>query len=183
MISEDPWMYTKSGRRFHFLNPDPDEIDIGDISWALANKTRFNGHTERAYTVAQHCCLVLDRHQEISTGYDSCMWALLHDATEAYLPDVHTHLKDHLGGFRDLEKSVENAIAKRFRMRDKPSESIKYVDRRMMATEVRDLTLWEPFEGIIDVEPYEEKIVVWEPIKSEYEFNRRFTRCRGLLND
>ncbi len=156
-----PWMQTVSGRRYDFFRPDVNQIDINDIAWALSRKSRFNGHTKNTipYSVAQHCCFVYDRVCEEFEDPDIRLWALLHDAAEAYLPDVHTQLKDHLPGFRELEQIAENAIADRFGLGVK-FPCIKKIDHRTMATERRDQMVctthswgWldkvEPYQGVI----------------------------------
>ena len=49
-----PYLQTVSGRRVNPFDPDPDQIDIGDIGRALANQCRFGGHCRVFYSVAQH---------------------------------------------------------------------------------------------------------------------------------
>ena len=117
----DPWMLTRSSKELDFFNPRPEDITIEDIAVSLAHKARFNGHTvgriDQIYTVAQHSCHVHDYvAQEFPRVGELRLYALLHDASEAYLPDVHTQLKDHLQGFRKLEAGVV-AVEKRRRVR------------------------------------------------------------------
>lgn len=173
----EPWMLTKTGLHFHFLDPKPEAICIEDIAWALSRKARFNGHTTNMipYSVAQHCC---HAHDQMLVGTENCndlMWALLHDATEAYLPDVNSTLKDHLSGFRGMEFAVEGAIADRFGLRTKPT-ALKEIDLCLLATERRDMmfddpTPWEILEG---VEPLRTRITPWGATTSYYEFLYRF---------
>ena len=53
-----PAVSTRSGRRVALLNPSPAQIVIGDIAHGLAHQCRFNGQTNRFYSVAQHSVLV-----------------------------------------------------------------------------------------------------------------------------
>lgn len=182
-------MLTRTGLRVNLINPHPREISIGDISWALAGKSRFNGHTlyTPRYTVAHHCCLAYDRSLELSDNWRHHMWALLHDAAEAYLPDVHSVLKDHLTGFRTLEKRFMTAIASRFGMGPEPG-FIKEIDRKLLATERRDLMpehgdRWPILDGY---KPYIEKIDPWDQNESCIAFMARFasvTNSRGPVRN
>ena len=191
---DDMYAATFTGNKYHFLAPDPGQISFPDIATALSRKARYNGHTNTPvasiYSVAQHSCLVYD---EVVMGapltcspkdyYSLVTWALLHDASEAYLPDVHSLLKDYLGGFRELERRSEKAIADRFSLPDNIPPLVKTVDRRVMATEKRDLMYrddshWAILDGI---EPYEGQIVVWSVERSFQEFTRRFDECMRTL--
>jgi hypothetical protein len=169
----EPWMLTYTGKRLDFRYPDIRSIDIEDIATALCRKARFNGqHLGRVqdiYSVAQHSINVHDalvhcypNHNEPQTR----LWALLHDATEAYLPDVHTQLKDMIPSFRELETRIEQVIAGKFRLIMPKPAVIKEIDRRMLATERRDLMpkhgdswgdldIVEPFGDLLFIRPIE----------------------------
>lgn len=47
---------TASGVILDLANPQPEDINIGDIAWGLSRQNRFAGHTisKKPYTVAQH---------------------------------------------------------------------------------------------------------------------------------
>lgn len=77
------WMMTYSGRAFWPLDPRADEIDPLDIAHALSMLCRYGGHVRRFYSVAEHC--VLMSH---AVAPEHALWALLHDATEAYMVDL-----------------------------------------------------------------------------------------------
>jgi hypothetical protein len=49
-----PYLLTVSGRWVNPFDPDPDQLDAGDIARALANLCRFGGHCRPFYSVAQH---------------------------------------------------------------------------------------------------------------------------------
>lgn len=89
-----PYILTYSGIQFDFSSPTVEMIDIVDIAHALSNKCRFNGHCNNFYSVAQHCVLMVDALKNESLGVQR--QALLHDAEEAYLPDVPTPIKEYI---------------------------------------------------------------------------------------
>src|SRR6266702_8144744 len=91
---------TYTGRHIDLLSPEFADIHIDDIAASLAKTTRFNGHTLRPYTVAEHSLLGV----EYSLPQHKLEF-LLHDATEAYLGDVVGPLKgtDMFAEYRNLE--------------------------------------------------------------------------------
>lgn len=126
------WIETASGLKYHFLDPQPDEIDIQDIAFALSNKARFSGHTQ-FYSVAEHSVAVayrLPKHLRLA--------GLLHDAAEAYLGDIPSPLKAVLPDYRALEKLNEVAIASKFDVNLKHPD-VKDADRRALFTEAHYL--------------------------------------------
>lgn len=128
------WLGTNSGKRIDLLNPQVDQIDINDIARALSYIPRFMGQTNIHYSVLTHSVNVASL---VPNEYKLC--ALLHDATEAYVGDVPTPLKDLLGdAYRDVEKRLARVIGKAFnchqRLDDLP-QVIKDADKLMLVTE------------------------------------------------
>ena len=58
-------MFQHTGKKFHFLNPHPDEIDLEDIIHALSLICRYNGAVKHHYSVLSHsinvCTYVYER--------------------------------------------------------------------------------------------------------------------------
>ncbi|MEM9149127.1 MAG: hypothetical protein AAGB19_01555 [Cyanobacteria bacterium P01_F01_bin.3] len=79
----DAWIQTFTGKAFWPLEPDPELICIEDIAWALAHQSRYSGHCDRFYSVAEHSLWVSGQ-----CSPEHKLWGLLHDASEAYLSDV-----------------------------------------------------------------------------------------------
>jgi len=108
------WMQTFTGRQFWPLDPRPDEIFIEDIAHALSMQCRYAGHCLRFYSVAEHSVLLSRAVRDACGGLAEQRWALLHDASEAYLVDVPRPVKPHLTGYRDAEAKVMAAVCERF---------------------------------------------------------------------
>ena len=129
------WIQTVSGRRVDLPFPKPEQIDIEDIAYALSMKCRFNGHTNKFYSVASHSI-------GVSRLMEPRLWlpALLHDANEAYLPDVPRPVKDLLSDYKDIEDTVQAVIEKKYgiKLTLEDRRAIKRADNIMLATEGRD---------------------------------------------
>lgn len=151
-----PQILTASGRYFDFLNPKPEAIDIHDIATALSRMPRFTGHTTEFYSVAQHSVEV---SRLVPPGH--ALAGLLHDASEAYMGDLASPLKQLVPDYKAIEKRVERAICARFGLAFPLDPCIKRADLTMLVTERRDLmprplpenggtdaVAWSDFRGI-----------------------------------
>lgn len=162
------WILTQSGRHFDFADPQPDQIDIRDIAHALANEARFNGHTRRFYSVAQHSAGVSQ-----IVPPEHALEGLLHDASEAYCKDIPLPLKLMLPDYKAIERRVDAAIRARFGLPAQCSAAVKLADVTLLATERRDLmpidtAEWEILRGveplpvsIKSLPPSEAKMLFW----------------------
>lgn len=103
----EPWIETYSGIKFYFLEPTPDMININDIAQSLSRQCRFSGHLKKFLSVAEHSILV-------SRNCDNKLHGLLHDASEAYLLDVPSPIKQYLLNYKELEAGVMKAILEAF---------------------------------------------------------------------
>ena len=115
-----PYLQTVSGRWVNPFDPDPDQLDAGDIARALANQCRFGGHCRVFYSVAQHSVIVSELVEQRGGDAEDVFAALMHDATEAYLGDMPHPLKHRspLGAaFKAAEEQLEHAIRDRFRIK------------------------------------------------------------------
>ena len=139
-------IHTHSGKRIDVDTPQMEQIDIRDIAHALANICRYNGHCRYHYSVAQHSIYV-----SLLVPQKEKLWALLHDAAEAYLGDVIAPLKvrtDHLG-YRELERQWEVVIFRRFGLLGLRSPylghtpAIGEADDAVSLTETEQLSSWQ----------------------------------------
>ena len=69
------------------------------------------------------------------------LFALLHDAAEAYIGDVIRPVKHYLPVFKEIEGRIMQAIAERFSITitDEAEHLVKQADNLMCAAEKRDL--------------------------------------------
>jgi len=74
------WVNTYTGKHFHYLDPQPEEIDIIDIAHSLSLTCRYGGHCKQFYSVGDHSIRVAEIVPD-----ELKLRALLHDAAEAYL--------------------------------------------------------------------------------------------------
>lgn len=170
------WLQTYSGVKFWPLDPRPADIRIADIAHALAHTGRYNGHAKRFYSVAEHSVL-LSHH----VGVKDRMWALLHDAGEAYLSDVPRPLKrflrlsDNLQTYEEAEQAVLNAVAERFCLPWPIPSYIGMRDTQLLLGErtqvYNHLMDWE-LDG--SAEPLNVSLYFWSPETAERAFLDRF---------
>jgi uncharacterized protein len=172
-----PYLQTVSGRWVNPFDPDPAQLDPGDIARALANQCRFGGHCRVFYSVAQHSVIVSRLVEERGGDVEETFAALMHDASEAYLGDMPHPLKHRspLGAaFKEAEGHLERAIRDRFGIRaDVPA--IKPADRALLATERRAFSEeawhWPELEG---VEPLDLELTAWSPDEAAAAFAERY---------
>jgi hypothetical protein len=165
------------------FDPDPAQLDAGDIARALANQCRFGGHCRVFYSVAQHSVIVSELVEQRGGDAEDAFAALMHDATEAYLGDMPHPLKHRspLGAaFKEAEERLEVAIRSRFGIKAGVPE-IKRADRALLATERRAFSdeawHWPELEG---VQPLELELSAWTPDVAEREFSRRYAELDAL---
>ena len=129
-VDRGNWMQTFTGARFYPLSPRADEVDPRDIAHALALICRYGGHSTHFYSVAEHCVLLSH-----AVSPENALWALLHDATEAYVGDMVRPLKRMLPAYRDIEDRVMDAIAERFGLTGSIPAEVHDADNRIILTE------------------------------------------------
>lgn len=158
-------MQTFTGKLVDLSKFTADDVRLPDISHALSLINRFTGHSIRPYSVAQHSVLV-----SRLLSPEHALWGLMHDASEAYLGDVATPLKNMLPGYRELEERVQRAIAKHFHMRLPIPPEVKRADLTALLTEKRDLMTCEHDWGIdADVASEVVQPLAWQAAKRLFE--------------
>lgn len=133
------WIQTFCGHKFYPLEPEHKLIQIEDIAHALSMQCRFSGHTKQFYSVAQHSCLLADIY--FSDNPALARYALLHDASEAYLSDVPRPLKilPDFWFYRNAERKLQALIYECFGLNpDEPIE-VKQADAEILYEEAKEL--------------------------------------------
>jgi hypothetical protein len=177
-VQGGPHIQTRSGRRVNPLALASGDLDIEDIANSLANQCRFGGHCGEFYSVAQHSCLACDLVLERGGDSGVALWALLHDASEAYLGDIPHPLKHgtELGRlYREAEDALQHAICAHFGLPPEPPQSVREIDRALLAAERRALMAdewaWPELEGVAAAEV---AIEPWLPRRARDEFLARY---------
>jgi hypothetical protein len=163
------WMQTYSGRQFWPVDPRADEIDIVDIAHALSMQCRFAGHCLKFYSVAEHSV-----HLSHVVPPEDALWALLHDASEAYLTDVVRPLKPFLSGYGEAEDAVMRAVCDRFRLPHEVPASVKIADGRILADEAAQNMAAPPVAWVARGAPLGIQLRYWRPDMAKVIFLERF---------
>ena len=191
------WITTYTGRKFRLWDPDPEMIDLRDISAGLSKICRFAGQIDRFYSVAEHSLNVWRLCEPLNPDPNTQIACLLHDAAEAYIGDLPTPLKRLLAdaGFPIdlLEDRILAAVWRRFgiEMNADLWDQVMRHDRQMLAREVRRLV-----PAAIDWEsPIDRLSVGWEefarwnsirfldPETARMEFERTAMELLGQMRD
>ena len=144
----EPYIETVSGVKFEFLDPLPHMINIEDIAHALSMQCRYTGHTKWFYSVAEHAVWVsylVPKHLMLE--------GLLHDASEAYIADIASPVKQYLSNYKEIEDKIMKAISEKYGVGHPLNPAVKQADLIMLSTEAYDLlpsqgASWEMWEYI-----------------------------------
>lgn len=121
---------TFSGEYIDVFDPSPAHLHIEDIAHGLAYRCRFGGHTKNFHSVAEHCIHISDMcppHLRLQ--------ALLHDASEAYIGDMPTPIKQCLPDFQSLENRLMEAIGLKFGFSPRIDPFVKALDKSSLEWE------------------------------------------------
>lgn len=137
----ESYIQTFTGKWIDPLNPDPDLIDPIDIAHALALVNRFTGHTTEPYSVAQHSCGVYDL-----VSHENKKYAILHDASEAYIGDIARPVKhqNKMELYREIEDNLMEAILNKYDLEWPLPDEVKWADEILLYSELRDLMGFKP---------------------------------------
>lgn len=175
-LHNDMLIPTRYGCRVSVYRPDPGSFDIRDIAAGLARRYRWSAQSD--LTVAQHSLNVSSRFAGANA-----QWGLLHDAAEAYLPDVPRPLKAKLmvcvalgpnahtyETFAAIENRMLRAIGQQFGLPWPIPPAVIDADDRELGREARDLF----GDAIAAGRAYPEPLVIEPAVLIETKFLRRF---------
>lgn len=129
-----PYIRTRSGVKFCFLNPTPELVRVEDILYTLPHEYRYCNHTR--YSVAQHC-VVGAWLADLFYSRDDGDRFLIHDFAEAYFGDVSSPLKSLLPDFKRVTRPTEKAIEAKFGVQYLDNVVVHEIDTRIWVTESR----------------------------------------------
>lgn len=141
-----PSIMTCGGGLFWFEAPDEYHYHPTVLAKALSKICRYGGHCSEFYSVAQHSV-----HVSMLVPPEMALHALLHDAAEAFLGDIPTPLKNLLPQYKELEKRVEAAIFRQFKLPATLPPEIKWAD--LVALQAEKVMLmpqdqWAVLDGV-----------------------------------
>lgn len=163
-----PFIHTRSGGPFWFLEPKPKAVNINDIAHALSHLCRYTGHCRDFYSVAEH-----SYHVSQIVPQEFALEALLHDGSEAYLGDVASPLKEALPGYKAIEERVEWAVRARFGLPSEMTPEVKRGDVAMLIAEFRQL-MPNPLTTKFDVPDPKRTVWCFPPAAAKALFLERF---------
>lgn len=161
------YLGTYTGKHFWPLDPKPEDICVEDIAHALSQICRFNGHTSVPHDVASHSCNVMRLVQEWGYNKEVQLYALLHDAHEAYTGDFTRPLKNRLPGIKEIESSIQRAIYRHLGLVE-PSTQIELIvkeaDKYILALESKEFMTNIEEWNLVETKP-EDKLWYTKPFK------------------
>jgi 5'-deoxynucleotidase YfbR-like HD superfamily hydrolase len=109
------------------------------------------------------------------------LWGLMHDASEAYIPDMPGPTKHQIPKFKEVEERIHKVIAEWLELPYPMPPEVKEGDNIALATEVRDLMQpsSEAWGYLKEFHPLRERIYPLASRIAELQFLRRFDELTG----
>jgi len=152
------YIRTYTGKYVNPFDMNIEDIDIKDIAHALSMMCRFSGHCQQFFSVAHHSLLVSNALPD-----DFKLEGLLHDASEAYLVDIPSPIKQKMPQYLEVENNLMTVISKKFGFTWPSSPEVKKQDKNALEYE------WE--NNVINKGI---QIVTYEPFIAEKMFLDEF---------
>lgn len=159
------WIQTYTGKAFNPMAPNARFICIDDIAHSLSMQCRYAGHCKRFYSVAEHCVLM---SREVSD--ENKLWALLHDASEAYLVDVPRPIKPYLVGYKEIEARVMGAVCERFNLCGMMPDEVHAADFAILRDECEQNMSEPPMAWNLPAKGLGVTLQLWSPERAKKEF-------------
>lgn len=196
---EDFWIHTVSAKKFYPKRPDLNQYDIGDIAHATARVNRYNGHMDHAYSVGQHSVLVALQVLKMFSN-DVDMWdgttlgspewmekrsilglqALLHDATEAYIPDMPSPIKLLLPDFMEMEEKIHVSLFAQFDLPYPLPVIVHEVDKGIRGSEIKHLFTSLKGDNVWAEDIYKIDITPWPAAYTKRRFLDMFNELEAI---
>lgn len=185
----DNWTQLGNGKPYYLDSDGPAPFDIEQIAHSLGRICRFSGNLLYSwphYSVAEHCVHMAGYCLDESLGYDTALYALLHDAPECVTGDIPSPIKRLMPDLHSIEDGILRDIYHALGHTKPAPHIIKlvhYLDLRALRTE-RDLILRSPaIPWSIDAMnivklPFNPK--GWGPIKAAQEYEAMYRRITNV---
>lgn len=152
-------------------------IDIREIIRGLSNQCRYNGHTHRPLSIAQHSCVCHQWAKADGLGPAMRRAALLHDAAEAYCGDLPRPVRRAIGeDYDEVIGRVDERIARIYKYPHPLPERVKTIDHLSYIAERHGLSEHPDIdtEGLEVPDSVTELMTgFWTPAQSYDRFARR----------
>ena len=136
LLLSDEWrdsgyILTYTGKRYYPDRPEELDVDIMDIAHALSNVCRYNGHLLDHYSVGHHSLIVSEL-----VPREMALEGLMHDACEAYLPDMPSAVKAVLPEFVEYQERINAHVFKCLGLNYPFGYEINWVDKVIRQNEM-----------------------------------------------
>lgn len=190
------FILTASGAEYHLGGPrqrDNDRVNgaitIEIVAHSLSQINRFTGHAIRPYSVAEHSLLCVAIAEQLQLGPWVRLSALMHDAHEAYVGDASSPAKWELGAaWTSFEDTHARSVRRCFGLHEKLrqyADPVKLCDLMALATERRDLLLFQPRKNspwpVLDRPGMEVPAADWIDLNTLKRKQRDWTEWRELF--
>lgn len=123
------YISTSTGKRFYINQPKAEDFSVEDIAHALSNLCRFTGHSPRFYSVGEHSLHCLAVAKMVGGTTKQCLYALLHDASEAVMNDLARPVKQNVPQYKDLEDKIMKIMWEVCGLPEPTEEEYKFVKK------------------------------------------------------
>lgn len=143
------WAQTYVGDKFDYVNTTEEMIHAQDIARALGSRGRYLGMTKEHYSVAEHCIILADHAMKETDDVEVALWALLHDAPEAYLPDLprpFRSMPEVKEVFDPIHDRFMQLIARKFELKGEMPEWVPTHDALILHDEAQQVFPTRPID-------------------------------------
>lgn len=194
---ESDFIMTSTKNRFYYSDFNSEDILVEDVGNSLSNQPRYCGHTNEFYSIAEHSVIL-----SLVVPDSLKKYALMHDASEAYISDLPHPVKCKLSDYTDMEERIMDCVMEKFDLTYPDSGDYKYfkkMDRVIVVYEMRELfdltdnelygifggernlySIYERTQDTSNLEKYFQDFEPSSPAKSKYLF---FNRFEELFNE
>lgn len=119
-----------SGEAYDYVDPSGHNMSLYDITKSLSLICRYNGHSQKHYSVAQHSCMVGDMMTIDGCTKEEILYGYTHDFGESVYCDLPQPLKvffrgsDLLNSYTNIEEDFIYRVYRNLGM-ELPSEETK----------------------------------------------------------